>query len=146
MNISDLIKLAPLVPLVFRALEMRSRINDALRQGQSVNDVLKAEAPELIDLVHQIAVDLFPSLAAPSPSEDTVQAGAMVLYAPVMVKSVQDSLNRLQNAGLAVDGSYGPKTKAAVETFQRAHPPLDVDGWAGTQTQAAIKAALQGGK
>lgn len=52
------------------------------------------------------------------------------------VRWLQDSLNKL-GAKLEVDGAYGDATKEAVKQFQRAHG-LEVDGWAGVNTQAAI--------
>ena len=41
------------------------------------------------------------------------------------------------DAGLAVDGSYGEKTREAVTAYQQAHS-LEPDGWAGVATQASI--------
>ena len=55
---------------------------------------------------------------------------------------LQDSLNKLNNAGLAVDGDYGPATKKAVSDYQKEHG-LAVDGWAGPQTVAAIMEDLE---
>jgi peptidoglycan hydrolase-like protein with peptidoglycan-binding domain len=39
---------------------------------------------------------------------------------------------------LVVDGQLGPKSVAAVKSFQSRHPPLAVDGKAGPQTQTAL--------
>jgi hypothetical protein len=39
---------------------------------------------------------------------------------------------------LAVDGDFGPMTRAAVMEFQRRSPGLDVDGIVGPQTRAAL--------
>lgn len=38
----------------------------------------------------------------------------------------------------AVDGVFGDRTLAAVERFQRDHPPLAVDGMVGTLTWNAL--------
>lgn len=57
------------------------------------------------------------------------------------VQWVQHSLNELSNAGLRIDGDYGPATKAAVKEFQEEHG-LTADGWAGVQTCAAIAEEL----
>lgn len=56
---------------------------------------------------------------------------------------VQESLNRLgAEPPLVVDGSYGRKTMAAVREFQRDYR-LDVDGFVGPKTTAALLAALK---
>ncbi len=49
------------------------------------------------------------------------------------VQWLQAALNRYQNAGLSVDGSYGPGTKQAVKNFQQT-AGLSVDGDAGVDT------------
>jgi peptidoglycan hydrolase-like protein with peptidoglycan-binding domain len=50
---------------------------------------------------------------------------------------LQDSLNTLMDAGLDVDGEYGPATNAAVHKYQDAHG-LESDGWAGPETVSSI--------
>jgi lysozyme family protein/peptidoglycan hydrolase-like protein with peptidoglycan-binding domain len=57
------------------------------------------------------------------------------------IRWIQDSLNKIQGAGLLVDGSYGRHTRAAVRQFQSTHA-LWVDGQAGNLTCSAIDAAL----
>jgi peptidoglycan hydrolase-like protein with peptidoglycan-binding domain len=47
----------------------------------------------------------------------------------------------IDGAKLDVDGKYGPATRAAVEKFQRSHG-LTVDGWAGVNTNDALRAEL----
>lgn len=56
------------------------------------------------------------------------------------VSWVQRSLNRLQAAGLDVDGISGPLTRAAVKSFQT-RKGLDADGIVGPITEAALVAA-----
>lgn len=56
------------------------------------------------------------------------------------IRWVQTSLNRLQGAGLAVDGISGPLTRAAVRTFQ-ASRGLAVDGIVGPITEGALMSA-----
>lgn len=56
------------------------------------------------------------------------------------VKTVQAALNdKGYNCG-PVDGSYGPKTEAAVKSFQEAHQPESgpVDGIVGRVTWAVL--------
>ncbi len=56
------------------------------------------------------------------------------------VTELQSLLNR-QGAHLAVDGSFGPLTLAAVETFQAGYG-IGVDGIVGSQTKAALYGTL----
>ena len=59
------------------------------------------------------------------------------------VRTLQENLNRVIGAGLDVDGDFGPRTEAALRTFQeRLH--VDVDGEFGPQSAAAMRAALAG--
>jgi lysozyme family protein len=57
------------------------------------------------------------------------------------VSWLQTELNAVQDAGLAVDGSYGRFTRMAVRQFQAAHG-LDVDGLAGPLTLALLEKAV----
>ena len=54
------------------------------------------------------------------------------------VKTIQTRLNQLINAGLAVDGYYGPLTTAAVKTFQQ-QQGITVDGMTGPQTWSKLE-------
>src|SRR5512143_678920 len=54
------------------------------------------------------------------------------------VAELQRELNAsLGGPKLVVDGDFGPRTRAAVEAFQREHH-LQVDGVVGPQTRAAL--------
>ena len=59
---------------------------------------------------------------------------------PDYVRWVQQALNRLQGAGLVVDGKSTPATREAVRGFQRRHR-LGVDGIMGSRTEEALIAA-----
>ena len=54
------------------------------------------------------------------------------------VKDLQKALNSKDDAKLAVDGIFGPLTKAAVVKFQEKHK-LEVDGIVGPQTWGALQ-------
>lgn len=126
------------IPIIFQLIEKGTAIRQKIRDGGSVIDLLKAEAPSLIETIASIGKDLFPSLSTPAAQ---VQAGALVID-PSTVMTIQTGLNKLgASPPLVVDGAYGAKTKAAVTAFQTAHG-LDADGWAGKLTQAAITAEL----
>ncbi len=56
----------------------------------------------------------------------------------VQVKSLQKCLNEKMDAGLAVDGSFGPATEKAVKAFQKKYG-LVVDGSVGPKTRAKLK-------
>ncbi len=55
------------------------------------------------------------------------------------VSRVQRSLNAATNAGLGVDGQFGPKTAAAVKSYQSSRD-LGADGIVGPNTWAALQA------
>ena len=54
-----------------------------------------------------------------------------------LVRIVQNDLNDFNNAGLTVDGSFGPLTKAAVINWQN-ELGLKVDGIVGPQTWSSL--------
>jgi peptidoglycan hydrolase-like protein with peptidoglycan-binding domain len=56
------------------------------------------------------------------------------------IRWVQESLNKIQRSGLAVDGVKGPLTTAAVKQFQQSRG-LTVDGIVGPITEAALVSA-----
>ena len=57
------------------------------------------------------------------------------------VKALQSTLKKM-GADIEVDGDYGPRTRAAVEMFQRANG-LKVDGIVGADTKGMLGAAVQ---
>src|SRR5688572_2668073 len=59
---------------------------------------------------------------------------------PVYVRWVQEALNRAAKAGLTADGRFGPRTRGAVQAFQRGRG-LPADGVMGPRTEAALVAA-----
>jgi len=59
---------------------------------------------------------------------------------PGYFRWVQSALNRIQGAGLVVDGILGPRTRQAVIAFQRSRN-LTPDGLVGPLTEKALQAA-----
>jgi len=58
-------------------------------------------------------------------------------------KWIQESLNKILDLGLRVDGIYGPATRSTVMKFQALYG-LTVDGVCGPRTEAKIKEVLNG--
>lgn len=59
------------------------------------------------------------------------------------VKELQRNLNTVMNAGLAVDGSFGSLTDAAVRAFQKKYG-LTIDGCYGSKSKAKMQEVLNG--
>lgn len=76
-------------------------------------------------------------------SAPAAPAGGPRLVVGARGDAVKELQTRLQALGLyagAIGGNFGPATEAAVKAFQR-QKGLPVDGWAGPQTMAALRAA-----
>lgn len=128
------------------AFQLATKFGPAIAQivqtGLSNEDIatkLKAEAAPVAHVLEEVGAQFFPKSA---PALHIV-AGAIAAFDMNTTKWMQGALNNLltPSPNLAVDGSYGAKTKAAVEQLQT-KLGLKVDGVAGKITQAAISAAL----
>ena len=73
----------------------------------------------------------------PYPSEDTKRGDH-----GSQVRKLQRCLDRLMDADLTVDGSYGPATEAAVRKFQK-KCGLTPDGMAGSKTRSFIRKLMK---
>jgi hypothetical protein len=81
-----------------------------------------------------------------TPTQSTIVAPTVTLKpgdSGTQVKRLQRALAQLGYSTGTVDGSYGPKTVAAVESFQQAEG-LTKDGVVGPKTLAALRAKLAG--
>lgn len=78
--------------------------------------------------------------AAPLPASDGILRVGSTGKA---VRALQRKLNTVMSSGLAVDGSFGPPDKAALENFQRKFG-LKVDGEYGPHSASMMKGALAG--
>jgi peptidoglycan hydrolase-like protein with peptidoglycan-binding domain len=108
----------------------------------SIVMTLLGKREELVKLV-QDAIKLFNNAKELLPMLGDLTKEAPAATAPTMsITWLQESLNKLTDAKLTVDGKYGQATQDAVKKFQTANG-LTADGWAGVQTQAAIVSALQ---
>lgn len=130
----DFAAILKLLPFIMQGISLAQNINAEKTGGTKVIDIVRNDLPAVFDLFAGVGKTLFPEL--PQPSQ--VAAAAVVLDVDT-TKRIQSQLNKLGvNPALDVDGVYGQKTKAAVSAFQRANPPLVVDGWAGAATQAVL--------
>jgi hypothetical protein len=76
-----------------------------------------------------------PVLRLPEPA---ITAGRKTAPRPEYLTGVQYRLNALGFGAGPVDGIMGPRTRKAVYAFQRAYPPLRIDGIPGPNTQARL--------
>ena len=103
------------------------------------NPAVVALLPLLQQILQQLGTQAFPGI---DPNK-AASAGS-ALFDTEHVKWGQTALNVL-GSKVEVDGVYGQGTKAAVSEFQKTHG-LVVDGWSGSKTNEALRAALlQGG-
>lgn len=131
MDFSSILKL---LPFIMQGISLAQQINNQKTSGTKVVEIVQGNLPDVFDLFAGVGKTLFPEL--PQPSQ--VAAAAVVLDTDT-ARHVQGQLNKLGvNPALDVDGVYGQKTKTAVAAFQRANPPLVVDGWAGAETQKVL--------
>jgi peptidoglycan hydrolase-like protein with peptidoglycan-binding domain len=89
-----------------------------------------------------------PATYSPPPRIELPQVLTSTGNSTLTVSSNQDVQRALNTLGMAtpplvVDGQIGPKSQAAIRSFQSQHG-LTVDGIAGPQTKTALQAALGG--
>ena len=130
--------LGRIVQIGLRVIAYRKDIERLLGRSAKLLAEARVLFPEVVDLIDKIAPGALGDLTGPP-----TRAGTAPAEHPYDVRWLQTSLNRLVDAKLDVDGSYGELTKAAVTEYQRTRG-LDQDGWAGTLTLAMIEGELQG--
>lgn len=116
----------------FRIISNRQKIMDMWNELAPVIQNVMAMYPKIKALM----TDVVPELVAAAPV-----AKAFAPPDGFSVEWLQESLNKLDNAGLTVDGDYGEMTRAAVRKYQQA-TNLEADGWAGADTSASIFAKV----
>jgi hypothetical protein len=128
-----------MLPLIMQAMRIASQIQEAVRTGKSVFSILESFGPDLMKMLKAFAETIFPNLS----HQDQIQAAAQAAFDQASIKFAQETCNKLGLAepALVTDGIMGLKTKAAVEAFQKKYK-VEVDGWPGPLTQAAMQQAL----
>lgn len=128
-----------LLPTILRIINLAQQVQQRVNAGDTLAKAMQRISGSDLDAVlAQLGKTLFPAVAG----EQAPAAAAAALFLPERVKWIQVALNAL-GENLDVDGDYGPKTKAAVEKFQKAKG-LCIDGWAGDATATALQQAVQG--
>lgn len=127
-----------LIGLIPEIISAAPKIKSIIDAGGSVLTVIEEEAPIVGTLISDIGANLFPKVA---PELQAI-AAITTTFDPNVTTWLQKALNAYDNAGLTVDGKYGPATVAAVEAAQT-KLGVSVDGWAGQITMAALQLAVQ---
>ena len=124
---------------------------DAADARAACGDCPAAEAEAAAETEEEAAIEAAVEAAAEAAGEavavavteaeaETALVAEVDRESPAYAVWVQQSLNRVANVGLAVDGKIGPLSRAAIKRFQAAHG-LTADGIVGSKTQAALVAA-----
>jgi len=140
------------LPLLFRLIGHRAQIaqlielvtpliRDSAKHAQEITQLIKLLAP-LVQEANRVAPQV-QAIAVPLINDVFPEVQQMVQAAPPTVKFdvkwIQESLNEVLGSHIDVDGDLGEETKATVKVFQEKYmTPEDVDGWAGTETCAAL--------
>lgn len=106
----------------YRAIAERDDITALMRRAQPFIAAYQND-PNLVRDILAVAQKIFPDLAPPTSGYS--------------VQFLQESLDKLIDAGLTVDGKMGKATEAAVMVYQQ-RKGLTVDGLAGGETFGAI--------
>lgn len=128
--------------VISTVLAIYPKVQEVMNTGVSFNSLAGLVTdPSVISVFEGLGAQAFPQLK----SELHLVAGIATSYNSDNTKWLQNCLNQFVNPSpnLTVDGSYGPKTKAAVIDLQKQIGNLIVDGYAGDKTQAAILALLK---
>lgn len=128
-----------LVPLAWRAIQHRDKILYLI-------NLLMPTIKEAMSVRHEAASLVRELIAEIAPDFEQVIADKVLVQFDVAW--LQRSLNTLISAKLVVDGDYGEQTRTAVRLYQKhaGFAAKDQDGWAGTETCAAIWAELNRSK
>jgi peptidoglycan hydrolase-like protein with peptidoglycan-binding domain len=116
---------------------------EAMETPQAITTTQEAQVMQATEPAQTVATETIPPTAAPQVSEPMQKAAAQA--AGVVHDRTKDIQTALKNAGFyagAIDGKLGPKTKKAIETFQKSKG-LKADGKVGPKTWAELEKYLK---
>lgn len=129
---------------VFRIIQLATQFGGSIKtiidEAETNDDIVTKVtklSPVLASVLADLGSTLFPNAA---PALHLVGA-AIATFDPSTTKWLQKGLNSILGTNLTVDGSYGPKTRAAVTQLQEKYG-LKADGIAANVTQALLQALL----
>jgi len=121
----------------------------AKKQTEEVQEPMSMEAMSTVNVATPQGTEAKAPAAAPATTVSTAAAPDAAKLEPLppsgpFKPSVTDIQTALKNAGFytgKIDGSLGPKTKKAIEAFQKANN-LKADGKVGPKTWELLKTHL----
>lgn len=127
-----------IIPIAFIGCKARSRevSETTMMEPQDPGAPIPGEQVQMVEPSQTVATETIPPTAAPALESKPAAI-------PQFDRS-REIQRALKNAGFyagAVDGKIGPKTKKAIEDFQKAHG-LKVDGKVGQKTWAELEKFL----
>lgn len=127
---------------------LRAQVAEMEQANEELTAFIKEEAAKAEDALDTARPDQLPlerAAAAEGPAADAAPAAGAVLTAAEIeasVRTAQAVLTRLGFGPLVPDGVMGPRTRNAIEAFERANG-LTVTGELGRQTVEALKGKAQ---
>lgn len=134
-----------LKPMIAEAFDLwNTKLKPLVERNQPRLEEAMKEIDAIMPAVDEVLKLVGANRAAGKPLASAVHATQQALKAGTpgtTITWLQESL-RLLGYPVAVDGKYGEQTHNAVKRFQHDHK-LTEDGWAGPQTVAILRSALE---
>ena len=122
------------ISFAFKLISNREKVVELWNQLKPIIQESQDRLPQVNALLNEIDPSLLEG-RTPTAQPDQPDTSFTVEW-------MQESLNKLDDADLTVDGDYGEKTREAVRAFQESRD-LEPDGWAGIKTCVKIYQELQ---
>jgi peptidoglycan hydrolase-like protein with peptidoglycan-binding domain len=116
---------------------------EAMETPQAVTTTQEAQVAQATEPAQTVATETIPPTAAPQVAESAQKAATQAVN--VAHDRTKDIQTALKNSGFyagAVEGKLGPKTKKAIEAFQKSKG-LKADGKVGPKTWAELEKFLK---